>query len=71
MKRFVLLILAVLFIGSFLGGCNGVAHSFRERKDRFRTIDDLRVRGVVDDCDYVAMYDRPSYLTEWPIRDTD
>ena len=71
MKRFILLILVVLFIGSFLGGCSGMAHTFQERKDRFRTIDDLRVRGFVDDCDQVAFYDRPSYLSEWPIRDTD
>ena len=71
MKRFVLSILVVLFIGTFLGGCNGMAYTYQERKDRFRTMDDLRTRQFVDDCDYVALANRPSYMSNWPIRDTD
>ncbi len=71
MKRFVLFVLVALFIGSFLAGCNGMVYSLDERKRRFKIIDDIRARQFVDDCDYVALYDRPSYLTEWPVRDTD
>ena len=71
MKRFILSILVVLFVGSFLGGCNGMAYSYQERKDRFRTMQDLRKRQFVDDCDMVAMCDRVSYMSDWPIRDTD
>ena len=74
MKRFVLFILAVLFIGTFLGGCtgvDGVAYSQTERESRVKTINDIYDRQFVDDCDAVFLYDRPTYLTEWPVRDTD
>ena len=71
MKRFVLSILVVLFVGSFLGGCSGMAYSYQERKDRFRIMEDLTRRQFIDDCDMVALLDRPSYMSEWPIRDTD
>ncbi len=71
MKRFILFILVVLFIGSFLSGCHGIAHSYQERKDRFSTIDYIYARQIVDDCDQVVLLDRPSYMSYWPIRDTD
>ena len=70
MKRFVLFVFVVLCIGSFLSGC-GIAHSQREYARRFKVVDDIRARQFVDDCAYAALYDRPSYLTEWPVRDTD
>ena len=70
MKRFLLFVFVVLCIGSFLSGC-GMVHSQEERMRRFKVIDDIRARQFVDDCDYAVLLDRPSYLTEWPVRDTD
>ncbi|MDY7011347.1 MAG: hypothetical protein SVV80_11450 [Planctomycetota bacterium] len=70
MKRFVLFVFVVLCIGSLLAGC-GMVKRPSERVQSFRNIDDIRARQFVDDCDYVGLYDRPSYLTEWPVRDTD
>ena len=70
MKRFVLFVFVVLCIGSLLAGC-GTVKTQSERERSFKTIDDIRARQFVDDCDYVGLYDRPSYLTEWPVRDTD
>ena len=70
MKQFMLFAFVVLCIGSFLSGC-GMVKSPSERVRSCRNIDDIRARQFVDDCDYVGLYDRPSYLTEWPVRDTD
>ncbi len=72
MKRFMLLAFVVLCIGSFLSGCeSGMVKSPSERMRMCGTIGDIRDRQFVDDCDYVGLYDRPSYLSEWPVRDTD
>ena len=72
MKRFVLFVLVVLCVGSLLSGCgSGMVHSQQERARRYKICNDLYARQLIDDWDYVALNDRPSYLTEWPIRDTD
>ena len=70
MKRFVLFVSVVLCVGSLLAGC-GMVDSPSDRIHRIRTIDDVRARQFVDDCDDVMLYDKPSQLSEWPIRDTE
>lgn len=60
----------MLCMGSLLAGC-GMVDTSSERVRNIKTIDDIRARQFVDDCDYVGLYDRPSYLTEWPVRGTN
>jgi len=65
MKR--LWILLVLLVSACLCGC-GVVDTYPERKCRYRSITALQARMLVDDVDYLLLYERPSYLTTWHVR---
>ena len=52
---------------TLMTGCggDGVADSYRERMQRIKQIDDVQARMFVDDWDYLWLYERGSYLSEW------
>ena len=63
MKKALLLLAACL--GMFVAGCSGVVDSPSERARRYKSITNLQTRMLVDDLDYVFLYDRSSRLTFW------
>jgi len=72
MKRLALLV--VLFIGVFVVGCkppSGVARTGEERQRSLKNAMDLQQRMLVDEWDYFWLADRVSYMTYWPVRETD
>ena len=68
MKR--LLALLILTAATFLAGC-GVTYTYRERERRFRHTNDIQARMLIDDFDSFWLYDRPSYLSYWYVREAD
>lgn len=77
-----LLILVVILGGAFLAGCgedriacispgSGLVDTPQQRARRHCNINDLQLRMAVDDCDYLWLRDRPSYLTYWYLREAD
>jgi len=63
MKR--LLILLVVCLANLLAGCSGVVDTYAERKLRYKHTNDFQTRMIVDDWDYVWLYDRSSNMTYW------
>jgi len=61
MRKLILLILCVAFI---IGGC-GLTDSTQQRHRRMLQITNLQSRMLMDDWDYVWLYDRNSWLTEY------
>ena len=67
MKR--LLMLLVVWALT-VGGC-GMVDTYRQRENRYLNITGFQARQAVDDWDYFWLYDRPSRLTEWHLREAD
>ena len=65
-----LLVFLILLAAVVLSGC-GVVHTYAERERRFRTTTELQARMIVDDFDSIWLYDRPSYLTYWYVREAE
>lgn len=70
------LLVAALFTGALLAGCGGprafptdrcpgVIDSSTDRVIRTSMIDDVQDRQIVDDWDYIWLYDHESRLTYW------
>ncbi len=59
-----LLIVLVLCLGAFLGGC-GLVDSSSDRGRRYDQINKMQWRMAVDDWDYFWLYERNTYLTEY------
>jgi hypothetical protein len=68
MKR--LFVVLALLAATFMAGC-GLVHTYEERKRRFRNINELQSRMIVDDFDYFWLVDRPTYLSYWYVREAD
>ena len=71
-KRFVLVI--ALFMGIFLVGCkppSGVARTGEERQRSLRNAIVFQQRMMVDEWDDFWLTDRVSYMSYWPVRETD
>ena len=62
MKTFLLLL--VLCLGAFLAGC-GLVTSEEEHNQQIKGITDLQARQMVDDWDYIWLYERNSRMTYW------
>ncbi len=62
-----LLVLTVLLLGMVLGGC-GLVHSRADRERRYKEAIQFQARMIVDDWDNFWLAERPSYLTEWHLR---
>jgi len=72
MKRLALLV--ALFIGVFMVGCkppSGVARTGEERQRSLKNAMDLQLRMMVDEWDDFWLTDRASYMSYWPVRETD
>lgn len=78
MKK-ILLTLTLLAAG-FLGGCccrfpavtspcPTVTETASERHRRYERINDIQARQLIEDWDYLWLYEKPSYLSPWYIRD--
>ena len=59
-----LMMLVVIGVGVFLGGC-GMVDSFSERTRRIRNIQEIHARMVVDDIDEIFFFHRSSRLSRW------
>ncbi len=65
MKR--LLIVFVLILGTFaMTGCT-VTETARERDRRIGEITDLQLRMLVEDWDYLWLYERNAATTQWDL----
>ncbi len=63
MKR--LLIVFVVILGTFaMTGCT-VTETRTERKRRISQINDLQLRMLVEDWDYLWLYERNAATTQW------
>ena len=60
-----LLILLFVCLANLLVGCEGMVDTYPERKLRYKQINDLQTRMLVDDWDYVWLYNRSSNMTFW------
>ncbi|MHC4981678.1 MAG: hypothetical protein ACYTF6_00730 [Planctomycetota bacterium] len=67
MKKALLLLVVAAFIMSFVSGCqgHGVVDTYQDRMLRYRQINDLQARMLVDDWDYLWLYERNTFLSEW------
>ena len=60
-----LLIVVVVFVGTLLVGCDGVADSHAERKLRMERIGRLQGKMIMDDSDFIWMLDRSTRLSKY------
>ncbi len=60
-----LLLLAVVLGSMLLGGCGTLVLTPEERARQHRLITDLQSRMVVDDWDYIWLYEKNSRLTRY------
>ena len=67
MKKALLLLAVMIFITSLMTGCHGMTDSYRERTQRYKQINDLQTRMLVDDWDYFWLYERNTYLSEYTV----
>jgi len=65
MKKILLLLAVLVCITTLMSGCEGMADSYSDRMRRYKHIDDLQTRMLVDDWDYFWLYERNTYLSEW------
>ncbi len=66
MKR--LLLLVVVCIAIFIGGC-GLVDNVSERERRYAKITDIHARQMIDDWDFFWFADQPLHLTKWHLAD--
>ena len=60
-----ILLLLVLFVGSaMLSGCT-LTETSEERSRRIGLINDLQLRMMVEDWDYLWLYERNTQTTQW------
>ncbi len=65
MKKLMML-LVIAIAGSFLfSGCSGLSDSRAERSRRIKQITELQMKMLVDDWDYLWLYERNSRNTQW------
>jgi len=66
MKKVVLLVVLLgLCAGSCLVRCGTLDQSYRERELRYAMIGEWNSRQLIDDWDYVWLYDRNCKLSQW------
>jgi len=65
MKKILLLLAVLVCVTTLMSGCEGMADSYSDRMRRYKHIDDLQTRMLVDDWDYFWLYERNTYLSEW------
>ena len=63
-----LLIVLVLLLGCFMGGCDGVMYNRRGRSFRNSMIVNHQSRVLVDDIDYFWLFERNTRFSEWHYR---
>ena len=61
-----ILCLAMFFTGA-LAGCT-VTETQAQRNTRLKSITDLQMRMLVEDWDYLWLYERSSGMTQWHTR---
>ena len=59
-----LLVVLVFCLGSFVVGCS-VLDTAAQRTRRVNQTTDLQMRMLMDDWDYIWLYDRTSALSQW------
>lgn len=65
MKK-LLILLVIMMAGSFLfSGCSGLTDSRAERSRRIQQITELQMKMLVDDWDYLWLYERSTRNTQW------
>lgn len=64
MKR--ILLTLTLLAGALLGGCT-MTETASERCRRIANINEIQARQLVEDHDYIWLYEKPTYLTPWHI----
>ena len=63
-----MMLLVIVMAGSFLfSGC-GLTDSRAERSRRIEQITELQMKMLVDDWDYLWLYERNSRMSEWHYR---
>jgi len=65
MKQLLVLLVLCLAVASILAGCNGVVDTYDDRVRRYKQINNFQTRMIVDDWDYIWLYERSSNLSEW------
>ena len=65
MKPLLILLVLCLAAASILAGCSGVVDTYDDRVRRYKQINNFQTRMIVDDWDYIWLYERSSNLSEW------
>ncbi len=65
MKKVLMLTLLLAFMGSFLGGCAGLAETDQEQRTTYKHIWKSQERMFWDDWDMFWLHDTSSQLTPW------
>ncbi|RPI62219.1 MAG: hypothetical protein EHM48_04435 [Planctomycetaceae bacterium] len=60
-----LLMIAVLAMGTLLAGCDTLIESSQERSRRINLQNNLQMKMIVEDWDYLWLQERNSRLTQW------
>ena len=64
--RNLLILLVLVMVGSFLlSGCASLTESRAERSRRIDQITELQMKMLVDDWDYIWLYERSTSNTQW------
>lgn len=71
MKRFLLVVFAMVCLGGILSGCTMRERTADERFSRFARINDVNMHLFWEDWDYLWLYDRESRLSRWHTRVRD
>ncbi|MFP3937796.1 MAG: hypothetical protein ACLFVW_05600 [Phycisphaerae bacterium] len=65
MKRFLLLVFALVCLVGVLGGCTMNERTADERFRRYARITDTNMHMFWEDWDYLWLYDKESKLSKW------
>ena len=64
MKKISILLVLCMLAGVFIAGC-GLTDSYGDRWHRYKHITDINSRELVDDFDFIMLYDHNSRLTRY------
>ncbi|HUS48076.1 MAG TPA: hypothetical protein VM098_08150 [Phycisphaerae bacterium] len=65
MKKTLLLLTVLILVTTIMSGCDGMVDTSQDRMRRIRNINELQTRMIVDDWDYIWLYERNTYLSQW------